>query len=150
MITAQQLDLVEYIASLRPVLPEVVPDHVRQLLPPRPAHWRRLVNDIPMDETYVYATPIWTGVVVDVIRHPTGSDMLCRDGTVTRYQGGYGRRYRLVLMALPDAIAMNERWPLLPRQDAQECWPLLKFATTDQIDRTDTRALLQDMMGEPV
>ncbi|MFT8634214.1 hypothetical protein [Novacetimonas hansenii] len=150
MIAAQQLDLVTYIASLgpTPVPAATVPDHVRQLLPLRPAHWQRVVSGIPMDETYVYATPLWTGVVVDTIRHRAGSDMLCRDGTVTRYQGDYGRRYRLVLMSLPDAIALNERWPLLPKQSAREHWPLLAFATTDQIDRTDTRVLLQGMARE--
>lgn len=149
---AQQLDLVEFIASMPadrarpcakpvPVLP--VSDEVLALLPRRPTAWRRVVAPIAASAVTVVVSTLWTRQVVDWVRQPDQSLLLGHDGRIDAIPGQWPAITRTV--AVTAEAALDLPWPLEPIE-ISDTTVEFRFCADRAADALTARGLLFDLM----
>ncbi|MFW7268801.1 hypothetical protein ACMAUO_12630 [Gluconacetobacter sp. Hr-1-5] len=149
---AQQLDLVEFIASMpadragpcmKPAQALPVPDEVLALLPRRPAAWRRVVAPIGASAIIVSVSTLWTRQVVEWVRQPDQSLLLGHDGRIDAIPGQWPAVTRTVAMEAEAALDLP--WPLEPIEITDTCLEF-RFSPDRRAETLTARGLLLDLM----
>ncbi|WP_019091284.1 hypothetical protein [Komagataeibacter europaeus] len=145
----QQLDLVDFIASMPCSVAPMLPTDPRDLLPQRPVAWERLVGHFRPHEIRIEVSLWWTHVVVEQLREGSRSDMLLHDGRIDPYDMSPPRIMwqepcRLILMSAADATSIHDQWCLEAVGRSQK-GATFRFADRPDADRTLTSRLLREL-----
>ncbi|GCE80333.1 hypothetical protein [Komagataeibacter oboediens] len=143
----QQLDLVDFLASMPCSAAPTLTTDPCDLLPQRPAAWERLVAHFRAHEIRIEVSLWWTHVVVEQLREGSRGDMLLRDGRIDRRDMTppfpmWTEPCRLILMSAADAADIHAQWCLEPTGQSQK-GATFRFANRPDADRTHTSRLLR-------